>query len=140
MRASAGETIKGEWTVTKTAVAKPQLPAPPKNIKVKATNGGMTVSWDPSTGPYADSIVEYNVIFWDWKADHCSFLDGAAFTNSPAVINGLKNGVNYLVALVAWNKNGQGLPAVVNNVIPGAGTPSSPGKPVVEAIDATSVR
>lgn len=140
VRASAGDGIKGPYTVSKTAVAKPQLAPPPDNINVKATAGGITVTWNPPTGAYSDSIVEYNVIYWDWKADHCQYISGAAFKSSPAVITNLTPGTNYLVAVVTWNKNGQGFPFSANNAVPGAGTPAVPSGLVVQSQDQTSVR
>ncbi len=100
VRASAGDAIKGPYTDTKITVAKPQLAPPPDNINVKATAGGITVTWNPPTGAYSDSIAEYNIIYWDWKADHCQYIAGAAFTSSPAVITNLTLGTNYLVAVV----------------------------------------
>ncbi|KFY31523.1 hypothetical protein V493_01031 [Pseudogymnoascus sp. VKM F-4281 (FW-2241)] len=140
VRASAGDAIKGPYTDTKTAVAKPQLAPPPDNINVNATAGGITVTWNPPTGAYSDSIVEYNVIYWDWKADHCQYTSGAAFKSSPAVITNLTLGANYLVAVVTWNKNGQGFPYIANNAVPGAGTPAVPSGLVVQSQDQTSVR
>ena len=140
VRASAGDAIKGPYTDTKTAVAKPQLAPPPDNINVKATAGGITVTWNPPTDAYSDSIAEYNIIYWDWKADHCQYITGAAFTSSPAVITNLTPGTNYLVAVVTWNKNGQGFPYIANNAVPGAGTPAVPSGLVVESQDQTSVR
>lgn len=140
VRASAGDGIKGSYTGTKEAVAKPQLAPPPKNVKIKVSNEGFTATWDPPTGAYTDSIVEYNVLYWDWKPDHCQYITGAAFKNSPAVITGLSPGTNYLIAVVTWNKNGQGFPYNANNAVPGAGKPPVPGGLLVESQDKTSVR
>ncbi|EFQ98504.1 hypothetical protein MGYG_01531 [Nannizzia gypsea CBS 118893] len=140
VRASAGDTIKGSYTETKTAVARPQLAPAPNNILVKPTGSGFTVTWDPPSGPYTDSIVEYNVIYWDWKADHCQFINGAAFKNSPATIAGLNPGVNYLIAIVTWNRNGQGLPLIGQNAVPGAKSPGIPNGLLIESQDQTSVR
>lgn len=138
VRASAGETIKGPYTATLSAVARPQLAPPPDNIRVVSGDSGMTVTWDPPHGPYSDSIVEYNVIFWDWAPDRCSFLNGAAFKSSPAVIKDLRPFTNYLVAVVTWNKNGQGFPAIVNNVVTNLGRPPVPDNLKVDSQDATN--
>ncbi|KAM5479137.1 hypothetical protein McanCB56680_005851 [Microsporum canis] len=140
VRASAGDTIKGQYTETKSAVAKPQLAPAPNNIFVKSTDSGFTVTWDPPSGPYTDSIVEYNVIYWDWNADHCQFISGAAFKSSPATITSLSPGVNYLIAVVTWNKNGQGFPFIGHNAVPGAKKPGIPSGLLIEPQDQSSVR
>lgn len=140
VRASAGDSIKGQYTGTQSAVAKPQLAPAPANIRVQPTDAGITVTWDPPSGDFTDSIVEYNVIYWDWQADHCQFINGAAFKSSPAVITGLNPGTNYLVGVETWNANGQGFPALVNNAVPGAGTPPVPSGLTVDSKDPTTVR
>ncbi|KAK1250099.1 hypothetical protein MKX08_010102 [Trichoderma sp. CBMAI-0020] len=139
VRASAGDTRKGAYTGTLSAVAQPQLAPPPENIVVTPTETGFTVTWDPPTGDYTDSIVEYNVLYWDWSPADCQYTSGAAFKSSPAVIEGLNPGTNYLITLVTWNKNGQGLPLIAQNAVPGAGTPAVPGAPSVDSIDPTTV-
>ncbi|KAK5242537.1 hypothetical protein LTR20_009968 [Exophiala xenobiotica] len=139
VRASAGDFIKGAYTATLTATAQPQLAPPPQNIKVTPTADGFTVSWDPPTGPYTDTIVEYNIVYWDWEPNDCQYITGAAFKSSPATITGLTPGVNYLIAPVTWNANGQGLPAIANNAVPGAGTPAVPSNLLVNSNDPTTV-
>lgn len=140
VRAAAGDTRKGEYSETLSAVAAPQLAPPPSNVNVQPTSDGFTVTWDPPTGDYTDSIVEYNIIYWDWNPDDCQFLAGAAFTRSPGVVTGLTAGTNYLVSLVTWNANGQGWPFAAHNVVPGAGTPPVPTDLVVLSNDPTSVQ
>ncbi|KAF5126392.1 Protein sidekick-1 [Metarhizium anisopliae] len=140
VRASAGDSIKGHYTGTQSAVAKPQLAPAPANIQVQPTDSGITVTWDPPSGAFANSVVGYNVIYWDWAANRCQFINGAAFKSSPAVITGLDAGTNYLVAVETWNANGQGVPATVNNAVPGAGTPPVPGGLTVDSKDPTTVR
>lgn len=138
--ASAGNTIQGAYTSTLSAVAAPQLPDPPQNVNVEPTADGFTVTWDPPTGPTTGTIVEYNVIYWDWNPTDCQYIGGAAFTSSPAVITGLTPGANYLIAPVTWNENGQGLPLFANNAVPGAGTPSVPTNLQVNSNDPTTVQ
>ncbi|KAF5688010.1 carbohydrate esterase family 3 [Fusarium globosum] len=140
VRASAGDNIKGSFTGTLTAEAKPQLAPPPQNVNVKATEAGFTVTWDNPKGLYTDSIDRYNIIYWDWKSDHCSYLNGAAFESSPGKVTGLPPRINYLIALVTWNENGEGFPILVSNAVPGYGTPETPSGVKVDTIDATSVR
>ncbi|KFZ11648.1 hypothetical protein V501_04652 [Pseudogymnoascus sp. VKM F-4519 (FW-2642)] len=139
VRASAGDNRKGDYSGTLSAVAMPELAPPPNNVNVQPTDTGFTVTWDPPSGDYTDSIIEYNVIYWDWNPDNCQFLVSAAFTSSPGVIAGLTPGVNYLVAPVTWNANGQGLPLIANNVVPGTGTPPIPSDVVVVSNDPTTV-
>lgn len=113
---------------------------PPSNVNVQPTDTGFTVTWDDPAGPYTDSIVEYNIIYWDWNPNDCQYIEGAAFTSSPAVIDGLTPGTNYLIAPVTWNANGQGLPAIANNAVPGAGTPPVPTDLEVNSNDPTTVQ
>ena len=140
VRSSAGDVIKSDYTSPVSATAKPQLPPPPQNIVAQSTGDGMRVTWDPPTGGNTGSIVEYNVIYWDWEPDHCQYIAGAAFTSSPAVITGLVPGRNYDVWVVTWNQNGQSLPMGSYNVVPGAGTPPAPTGLQVRTIDPTSVQ
>lgn len=140
VRASAGDAVKGDYTGSSSAVAAPELAPPPANINVEPTSDGFTVTWDPPSGDYTDSIVEYNVIYWDWNPYDCQYISGAAFKSSPAVITGLTPGTNYLIAPVTWNENGQGLPFIANNAVPGAGTPSVPTDIEVNSNDPTTVQ
>ncbi|KAF7173946.1 hypothetical protein CNMCM5623_006165 [Aspergillus felis] len=138
VRASAGDTIKGDWTTTLTATAHPQTAEAPQNVIVSATTTGFDISWDPPIGPYSDSIIEYNVLYWDKDAD-CDFITGAAFTGTSAHIHSLITGHRYFVAVETWNAAGQGFPAVVRSVIPGAGTPPPPTDLKIIAADQTTV-
>ncbi|KAK0112622.1 hypothetical protein ONS95_014364 [Cadophora gregata] len=138
VRPRAGPTRQGDFSGQVTGTSTPELADPPQNVVVEPTGDGFTVTWDPPTGPNADSIVEYNIIYWNTEPEDCEFISGAAFTSSPAVITGLKQGRNYLVAPVTWNKNGQGLPFIANHVIPGAGQPPSPGALSINANDPTT--
>ena len=138
VRASAGDTRKSDYTPVVSATAKPQLPPPPQNIVAQSTADGIRVTWDPPAG--AGSIIEYNVIYWDWTPDHCEFVAGAAFTSSPAVISNLKPGRNYGVWVETWNQDGRSLPMGSFKVVLGAGTPDVPTGLKVETIDPTSVQ
>ena len=168
MRARYGDHSVGPYTSTLSADATPELAGPPQNIHVEPTADGFTVTWDPPTGantgmysstdaailkyfhrmlanylnPFlkTGSIVEYNIIYWDWYYTDCEFISGAAFTSSPAVITGLHPGKNYLIAPVTWNQNGQGIPASANNAVPGAGTPPIPTDLDIISKDPTSVQ
>ncbi|GFG10280.1 contactin [Aspergillus udagawae] len=137
VRASAGDTIKGDWTTTLTATAHPQTAEAPQNVIVSATTTGFDISWDPPKGAYSDSIIEYNVIYWDKDAE-CDFVTGAAFKGTSAHINGLVTGHRYFVAVETWNAAGEGFPAVVRSVIPGAGTPPPPTDLKIIAADPTT--
>ena len=137
VRALAGNQ-QGAWTSVQSAIAQPQTAATPTNVFVNPTSGGVTVTWDKSVGPHSDSVILYNVITWDLDTD-CTFIIGNAFKQSPAVINGLNIGHRYLVAIEAWNANGEGFPMVAHNVVPGAGTPSIPTGFNLVSQDPTSV-
>ncbi|KAH7409724.1 carbohydrate esterase family 3 protein [Cadophora sp. MPI-SDFR-AT-0126] len=138
VRPRAGPTRQGTFSGTLSAIATPQLADPPQNVNVEPTADGFSVTWDPPGGANSDSIVEYNVIYWDTDPNDCQFISGTAFKSSPAVITGLEHGKNYLVAPVTWNKNGQGLPFIANHVVPGAGKPPSPGGLAINANDPTT--
>lgn len=139
VRARCGNIQVGPYTSQLTAVATPQLADPPRNINVEPSADGFTVTWDPPTGPNDGSIVEYNILYWDSYYADCQYITGAAFTSSPAVITGLTPGKNYLVAPLTWNENGQGLPVIANNVVPGAGVLPVPTDLTVISNDPTTV-
>lgn len=140
VRATAGDNRKSGYTAPVTARASPRLAPPPQNIHVQPTSDGFQVSWDPPSEGDTGSIVEYNILYWDWESNHCSFLSGAAFKTSPAVIDKLIPGRNYAVWLVTWNENGQGLPAGSFSVIPGRGYPGTPSGLQVNSNDPTTVQ
>ncbi|KAF5254019.1 hypothetical protein FANTH_1201 [Fusarium anthophilum] len=139
VRARYGDYSVGPYTSKLSAKATPKLSDPPQNVKVEPGDDGFTVTWDPPTGSNTDSIVEYNILYWDWSPDNCQIITGAAFTSSPAVIKGLTPGRNYLIAPVTWNENGQGLPFFANNAVPGAGTPPVPSDLKILSTDPTTV-
>ncbi|SCN74636.1 uncharacterized protein FFNC_11530 [Fusarium fujikuroi] len=139
VRARYGDYSVGPYTSKLSAKATPKLSDPPQNVEVAPAADGFTVTWDPPTGPNTDSIVEYNILYWDWNPDDCEIITGAAFTSSPAAIKGLTPGRNYLIAPVTWNENGQGLPFFANNAVPGAGTPPVPSDLKILSTDSTSV-
>lgn len=87
VRAVAGENQLGGWTSTLCATATPQLANPPQNVRTYPNGTGMTITWDPPTGQYTDSIQGYQIIIWDYDAT-CAFISGAFFTSSPAYISG----------------------------------------------------
>ncbi|KAF8846483.1 hypothetical protein BDZ45DRAFT_457442 [Acephala macrosclerotiorum] len=109
VRASAGDAIKGDWTSVLSATANPLTAPGPLNVVVTPTATGFDVSWDPPTGEYTDSIIEYNIIYWD-KSGVCDYIGGAAFLESPVSINGFVVIDHYLVAPVTWNAAGGGFP------------------------------
>ncbi|OOF94226.1 hypothetical protein ASPCADRAFT_51803, partial [Aspergillus carbonarius ITEM 5010] len=125
VRASAGNNIKGDWTTVLSATAHPQTAAAPQNVLVGATATGFDISWDPPTGAYTDSIVEYNVLYWD-KSEDCTYITEGAFTGTSGHIDGLNPGHYYFLAIETWNAAGEGFPGMVTGVVPGAGTPSPP--------------
>lgn len=76
-------------------------------------------------------ITEYYVLFWD--TDSCDYLGGMAVAKSPVSIPA-KAGHHRFVAVVTWNTNGEGLPEIPHNVMPGINTiPSTPTNLVVNS-------
>ncbi|PYH32825.1 uncharacterized protein BO87DRAFT_311650 [Aspergillus neoniger CBS 115656] len=138
VRASAGDNIKGDWTSVLSATAHPQTAAAPRNVVVKPTSSGFDISWDPPTGAYTDSIIEYNVLYWD-KSEDCSYITGGAFTGTSGHIDNLTPGHYYFLAIETWNAAGEGFPEVVTGVVPGAGTPSTPTDLTIVANDPTTI-
>lgn len=143
VRASGGDTIKGGYTVTQSAIATPQLAPPPSNVQVQGSTrplDGVKVTWDAPEGKFTDSIVGYNITIWDCGPRHCQLVRDAAFRSSPGEIKWLLDGINYKMAIFTWNENGQGLPSIAPNIILGKGTPPVPSGLVLDTIDATSAR
>lgn len=83
VRASYGNTAQGQWTALGSAVAQPQTAPAPQNVMVHGTDTGVTITWDPPVGPFANNIIEYVVILWDQDTP-CAFINGFAFKSSPA--------------------------------------------------------
>ncbi|KAJ4347169.1 uncharacterized protein N0V89_011107 [Didymosphaeria variabile] len=137
VRAVAGN-IRSAYTSSVSAVATPELPPPPANINIQPTSNGVRITWDAP--PNSGSIVEYNVLYWDWEWDHCMYIGGAAFKSSPAIITDMIPGRNYAFFLVTWNQNGQGLPEGGMAAVPGAGTPPIPSGLKVNSNDPTTVQ
>ncbi|RMZ88956.1 hypothetical protein DV736_g3813, partial [Chaetothyriales sp. CBS 134916] len=119
VRASAGEKIKSDYTETLSAVAKPELAPPPCNIHAQPTETGLIITWDPPTGPYTDSIIEYNILYWEHNPKEPQWMSSAAFANSPGVISDLDPDKEYRIAMLTWNANGEGLPFHVEESVAG---------------------
>ncbi|RMZ80034.1 hypothetical protein DV738_g2999, partial [Chaetothyriales sp. CBS 135597] len=124
VRACAGEHIKTDYTETLSADAKPELAPPPCNIHAEATEKGLVVTWDPPTGPYTDSIVEYNILYWEHNPKGPGWIASAAFTESPGVIPDLEPDKEYRIAMLTWNENGEGLPFHVEESVAGKVKPA----------------
>ncbi|EFE38232.1 hypothetical protein TRV_07103 [Trichophyton verrucosum HKI 0517] len=138
VRASAGDTIKSDWTAVLSAKSTPKTAPAPVNVLVGATSTGFDVSWDPPTGPYTDSITQYEILYWD-KDEECAFITSASFLSSPARIKDLVPGHRYLVAPITWNAAGGGFPKIVNSVMVGRGTPPPPSSLEIYANDPTTI-
>jgi lysophospholipase L1-like esterase len=138
IRVSCGNYQKGDWTSIASATAHPQTAPGPLNVVVSSTATGFDITFDPPTGPYTDSIVEYVIWYFD-KDTQCSWLEAAAFTSSPVHLDGLLPGHRYLVAPSTWNAAGGGFPEIVNSVTIGEGTPPAPSNFQLFPIDLTSL-
>lgn len=88
VRASVNDQFGG-WTEYQTVTARPQLAPPPRNIRVAPLPDGFEVTWDPPTGAHTDSIVLYDIFWWNTTPERCLFISGAAFRSSPARVTGL---------------------------------------------------
>ncbi|OBT62590.1 hypothetical protein VE03_08511 [Pseudogymnoascus sp. 23342-1-I1] len=73
------------------------------------------------------------------KDGACDYITGAAFASSLAHIDGLVTGHHYLVALITWNKDGEGFPEVVHSVTVGAGIPKPPTGLSIISNDPTTI-
>ncbi|KAJ4155961.1 hypothetical protein LMH87_001181 [Akanthomyces muscarius] len=138
VQSACGDGCAGDWTSVGSAVAKPQLASGPKNVEVSdGGSGTLHVTWDSSTGDYADSVSEYFVLTWD-QTQPCAWIGGYAYQGNSAVVDGLVDGHEYFLAITAWNKNGEGFPNVLPNRVIGGGTPGTPPVPSIQAIDAAT--
>jgi len=137
-RVNCGDYQKGNWTSVGTATAHPQTAPGPNNVFVTSTTSGVSVSFDPPTGPYTDTITEYNLIFFDYDQP-CSYLGGAAFQSSPVHLDGLVPGHHYLIAFATYNAAGGGFPEIVHDVVIGGGIPAIPSNLQVISNDPTTV-
>lgn len=139
VRSSCGSGCAGDWTAVGSAVAKPQTAKGPKLVSMKDVgSGSLEIDWEPSTGPYSDSVTEYSVLFWD-QDKPCSWIGGYGYKSSPAVLDGLVNGHKYFLAITAWNANGEGFPNLLPDRIIGAGAPGPVGQPTIKAIDGFTI-
>ena len=106
----------------------PTVAASPTNVVVDsqagAGPGAFVVTWDPSTGPYSDSIYEYDVWVYDtdtptvfskifpWKA-----WEYPVGTGGTLVVQGLTSGDHYDILVEPWNSSGPGKPTVVGTFV-----------------------
>lgn len=126
VRASAGNR-KGGWTGWLTATARPKTASAgtEMNVKTHATGDGIDITWDAATGPYSDSISQYNIYYWD-RDEPCAFLLVGGFQpGGRASLTGLTPGHRYLIAIEAWNSVGAGFPFVARQAVPGRGAPGA---------------
>lgn len=138
VQTSCGEGCAGDWSAVGSAVAKPQTASAPNNVKVAdGGSGTLKITWDASTGSYADSISEYFVLTWD-QTQPCAWIGGYAYQGNSAVVDGLIDGHEYFLAITAWNPNGEGFPKVLPSRKIGSGAPGQPPVPKIESGDATT--
>lgn len=143
IRATAGNNRKGEWTGWLSSEAHPETAPPPTDVVVLPFDAeSISIKWTAPTGPYTDSILLYNVIYWDLDSA-CSYVSGAAFPSNaqdsnPVIIRGLVTGHQYLVAVETWNTAGEGFPIITRNVVPGRRTPAVPTGLQLRSVDATT--
>ncbi|CZT15047.1 uncharacterized protein RCC_12037 [Ramularia collo-cygni] len=137
IRSSAGNR-KGDWTDWSTSTARPRTAAAPSNVVARSTDSGIDVSWTGSTGPYSNTITQYDIYWFDQDVP-CSFVQSAGFLSvGNASLVDLVPGHKYSISVEAWNNVGAGLPGVARSVIPGRGTPATVSGLKVEAINSTT--
>ncbi|KAH9843460.1 factor for adipocyte differentiation [Teratosphaeria destructans] len=134
IRAKAGDHRHSKWTSPKTAISRPQTAPPPVNVTLKSMADSFQVTWDPPSGLYTDSIIEYNVLYLDCDVNSTSFTS-AAFSSSPATIVSLTAGHRYLVAISTWNENGAGFPDLLGTIIIGETSESVKRSNILNAQD-----
>lgn len=138
VQTSCGDGCAGDWTSVGSAVAKPQTATAPANVKVAdGGSGTLQITWDSSTGDYANSVSEYYVLFWD-QTQPCSWIGGYAYQGNEAILDGLADGHDYFLAITAWNSNGESFPKVLPRRKIGGGTPGAPPVPKIDAVDSTT--
>ncbi|KAL2118759.1 hypothetical protein VTJ04DRAFT_5718 [Mycothermus thermophilus] len=107
VRASGGDFLKSPWTEVVSAVADPQTPAPPSNIRVHAEPYGIRFSWDPPPPPPAGCFDRYAVTLLD--ADRPGVYPYAvAVKENEGTIPNLHPGDKYLLRVSTWSTIGQG--------------------------------
>jgi len=90
------------------------VPDAPRNVEALISNQSAIITFDPPANARAAQVTAYTV-----KNLKTSLT--VSGTNSPIVVNGLKNGTSYSFAVTAQNSLGTSAEAVTKSMIPQAG-------------------
>ncbi|MCN9244377.1 fibronectin type III domain-containing protein [Streptomyces sp. RY43-2] len=137
VRVDDGDT-ETPWSPTVDAVAHPKTAPGPEIFVTLPTPGGIRVSWHTAKGPYTETIDRYEVIVWD-KDTPGALVQSIGVRDESVVVDDLKPGHHYLVAVSTWNEAGGGVPTVGRSVTVGGATPAAPTDLTVRSVDATTV-
>ncbi|QIX02267.1 hypothetical protein AMS68_007784 [Peltaster fructicola] len=106
VRSRYGER-KSKWTPVLSAMARPQLAAPPENVKVISVAKGVIVSWDRPHDENSAHIIQYTIFWKDKESSGFPALGG--FKHSPAHIDELEHGHRYDIWMATWTIAGEGM-------------------------------
>lgn len=138
VRAYSGDG-QSVWSHGVTAVAHPKTaPGPELFTVLPSGRDAIRVSWFPAEGPNTDTIDRYEVIVWDKDAPG-AIIESIGVRGESALIDDLKPGHHYLVAVSTWNDAGGGIPTIGRSVTVGAGQPPAPKDLTISSIDSTTV-
>jgi lysophospholipase L1-like esterase len=120
VRANAGTGRASDWTAPVTGVAARTVSASPTNLVVTPISGGFNITWDAPTGPYSDSIYQYDVWMHDTDTTPPVYPQVQGYAATSATWTGLTPGRHYQVLVEAWNANGPSHPAISSSgYVPG---------------------
>lgn len=108
------------------------IPQQVRNAQALISDGAAIIRFDPPANARAAQITSYTVKNLKTGAEK-------SYTNSPAVLNGLKNGTSYTFSITASNSLGTSDPVTTNSVIPQAGWKMTVIDPAAQAQNLTSV-
>ena len=85
-------------------VVDPEAPAPPTNVQAAAGDGEITVAWEAGAEP---AVVGYRVYFATSLDTDLRANSQAAGNVTSLILRGLRNGLTYRVAVVAYDESGR---------------------------------
>ena len=133
VRTSGGDSVKGPWSDSASAVPDTETVPPPKNIVTHATETGLIATWDPpDLGESAGHLDRYAVTVGHEYNQNVVFVYGVR--GGKVEFNSLFPGHRFYVKVKTWTSVGGGCPAEGAPVTVGRGIPSTPGDISLEAV------
>jgi hypothetical protein len=126
-------------TALGSVVANPKTAAGPRNVTALPGASSISLSWDPPTGDYSDTVNAYRVYWLDTSVPG-SFLDSVKTTGTALTLSNLTAGHRYLIAISSINAAGESLPAGGPATIVDAGTPAAPTLQSAVLLDGATVK